>query len=309
MDVRGRMAIREIGQRLMNERATGADYYYHCAVSWCKETRRQFRSVSRFAPECPLHGIRMEEGKTHAMSAGVAYAALGTYVWHPTLPYLATGTAVAIGSGVLSDSDTRGSCVARSFGWVTEALAWVVHRISGGHREYTHTGVGDVVCALLATGAIGLEGRHIHVGYGAYGQELSVGRAILAVYLALLFGAGLKALRWIRKDRRREALAVVAGVAMAWTGWDSGGIAWAILVGTVAHAAGDGITEHGIPYGKPVTDHVVHLLPKPLRISTGHVAERAFIAPAFIAALVILAAHAVDPSGLAFVAGRLYALA
>jgi hypothetical protein len=62
MDVRGRMAIREIGQRLMNERATGADYY-HCTASWCKETKWQFRSVRRFAPDCPVHKIRMAEGK------------------------------------------------------------------------------------------------------------------------------------------------------------------------------------------------------------------------------------------------------
>jgi membrane-bound metal-dependent hydrolase YbcI (DUF457 family) len=236
-------------------------------------------------------------GRSHALSAGVAYAALGTYVWHPTLPYLATGTAVAIGAGVVSDSDTRGSCVARSFGWVTEALAWVVGKISGGHREYTHTGVGDVICALLATGAIALEGTHFHVHLGPVSRELSAGRVILAVYLALLFGAGMKALRVIRRDHRRELVAVAAAVAMAWSGWDSGGIAWAILVGVVAHAAGDGITEHGIPYGKPFTDRVVHLLPKPLRISTGHVTERAIIAPGFLLAGAFLAYHAVTLPG------------
>jgi membrane-bound metal-dependent hydrolase YbcI (DUF457 family) len=236
-------------------------------------------------------------GRSHALSAGVAYAALGTYVWHPTLPYLATGTAVAIGAGVLSDSDTRGSCVARSFGWASEALAWVVGKISGGHREYTHTGIGDVICALLATGAIALEGTRFHVHLGPVTRELSVGRVILAVYLALLFGAGMKALRVIRRDHRREFVAVAAAVAMAWSGWDSGGIAWAILVGTACHAAGDALTIHGVPWLLPFSKHEFHLLPEGLRISTGHVVERAIIAPGFLLAGAFLAYHAVTIPG------------
>ena len=248
-------------------------------------------------------------GRSHALSAGVAYAALGTYVWHPTLPYLATGTAVAIGAGVVSDSDTRVSCVARSFGWASEALAWVVGKISGGHREWTHTGVGDVICALLATGAIALEGTRFHVHLGPVSRELSAGRVILVVYLALLFGAGMKALRVIRRDHRRELVAVAAAVAMAWSGWDSGGIAWAILVGTACHAAGDALTVHGVPWLLPFSKHEFHLLPEGLRISTGHFAERAIIAPVFLLALGFLTVHAVDPSGLATVTGHLYALA
>lgn len=61
MDMRGRMAIREIGQRKMNERTGGG--VCHCTVSWCKETALWFRSTSPFKPKCPVHKIPMAEGR------------------------------------------------------------------------------------------------------------------------------------------------------------------------------------------------------------------------------------------------------
>jgi membrane-bound metal-dependent hydrolase YbcI (DUF457 family) len=230
-------------------------------------------------------------GRTHALMAGAALAALGEYALHLHLAYLAAGTAVAIGAGVLSDLDTRGSCVARSFGWSSESLAWCVHRISGGHREGTHTAVGDAICAGLAVLAIALEGVHFAVHLGPVTRELSAGRIFLGIYLALLFGAGLKALRLIRHDHSREVLAVAAATAMAWSGFDARGIAWAILLGTFVHAAGDALTKHGVPWLEPFSDHELHLLPEHLRIATGHLTERAVIAPGCLLALGFLAWH------------------
>jgi hypothetical protein len=55
------MAIREIGQRKMNERTGGG--VCHCTVSWCKETALWFRSTSPFKPKCPVHKIPMAEGR------------------------------------------------------------------------------------------------------------------------------------------------------------------------------------------------------------------------------------------------------
>ena len=214
---------------------------------------------------------------------------------HATFPYLATGTALAIGAGVLSDIDTWGSCVARSFGWVTETLALAVHKIAGGHREGTHSGIGDAICALLAVLAISLESVHFRLHLGPVSRELSVGRIMLALYLALLFGAGMKALRHPRRDLYREVLAIGGAVAMAWSGWDTGGIAWAILIGTMVHALGDDLTKHGTPWLLPFTDHCFHILPKCMRISTGHFTERRIIAPACVLALGFLAFNAVAP--------------
>ena len=156
------------------------------------------------------------EHLAHGLSGGAAFAALGTYVWHMPLPVLATGLAVAVGAAVVSDLDTEGSCVARSFGGISEGLAWIVHRISGGHREYTHTGAGDVLCAALAAGAIAAEPFYVRWHLRILGRvvpfAVSPGRVILAVYLALLLSTGLKALNLIPRanqailtDRERQA--------------------------------------------------------------------------------------------------------
>ena len=231
------------------------------------------------------------EHLAHGLSGAAVFAAVDTYIWHQPLPALATGAALAVGAAVLPDIDTQGSCVARSFGWLSEALAWIVHRLSGGHREGTHTGVGDAIAAGLAVLAISLERFIVRFRAGHVTVTVSPGRVMLGIYLALLIGAGLSALNLIRRAHRRELLAVGAAVAMAWTGWDTGGIAWAILLGTAVHAAGDALTEHGVPWGEPFTRHVFHLLPERFRISTGHVTERAVIVPLLLAALVFVAWH------------------
>jgi membrane-bound metal-dependent hydrolase YbcI (DUF457 family) len=236
-------------------------------------------------------------GRTHGLSAGATYAAAAEFIWHPTLPYLAVNTAIAIGAGVLPDLDTVGSTVARSFGWISECMAYCVRGISGGHREGTHTGVGDVVCALIAVAAILMEGIRLHLHLGPFSRELSAGRIILAAYLALLFSAGAMALRF-RRNHLREVLAIGAAVAMAWSGFDARGIAWAILVGTAVHAGGDALTKHGVPWLEPFSSHEFHLLPEPMRISTGHIVERAVIAPAMVLALAFLAWHAVLVPGI-----------
>lgn len=236
-------------------------------------------------------------GVTHAISGGTVYAALGIYVWHQPLPILATGTALAIGAATLPDMDQRGSCAARSFGWITECGASVVHRIAGGHREGTHEAVGNVICAALALLAIALEGWHLSLHWHGWAWHPSVGRLILGAYLALLFGAGMKALRHPRRDFRREVLAIAAAGAMVYFSWDTGGIAWAILLGTVVHCAGDGLTKDGCPWLEPITSHRFHLLPKRARITTGKAVERVVICPALVLVLAFLAWHAITLPG------------
>lgn len=236
-------------------------------------------------------------GITHGTSAGVAYAMWGELVKHQSLLILATGTAVGIGAGVLDDLDQRGSCVARSFGAVTEGLATVVHKISGGHREGTHEAVGNLICAGIAVLAIALEHWHpFGAHWDGYTWRPSVGCWLLGAYLALLFAAGMKALRHPRSDLRREVIAIAAGAAMVFFSWDTGGIAWAIFLGTAVHCCGDGLTDHGVAWLAPFIKHRFHLLPKPLQFKTGTWPETAVIMPALGAAAVILAANAVDPA-------------
>lgn len=235
-------------------------------------------------------------GITHGTSAGVVYAMWGELVKHQSLPVLATGTAICIGAGVLDDLDQRGSCVARSFGAATEGLASVVHRISGGHREGTHEAVGNLICAGLAVLAIALEGWHpFRIHLHGYVWQPSIGRWLLGAYLALLFAAGMKALRHPRRDLRREVIAIAAAAAMVFFNWDTGGIAWAILIGTVVHCAGDSLTEHGDPWLAPFIKHRFHLLPKPLQFTTGTWPETVVIMPALVVVACLLAVHAVAP--------------
>jgi membrane-bound metal-dependent hydrolase YbcI (DUF457 family) len=89
-------------------------------------------------------------GHDHALSGALAFAVVA-----PLLPVsgiqLAVAVALTAGAGVLPDLDEPGSTIARTFGFLTGAFAWIVHRISGGHRKGTHSllGVGLLTIAAL----------------------------------------------------------------------------------------------------------------------------------------------------------------
>ena len=228
-------------------------------------------------------------GFTHALTAAAAAAAIATYGWHQTPALAATTAVIALGAGTEPDVDQPGSCIARAFGPITEALARTVRRLAGGHREGTHTAAGNAISAGLAAIAIALESWHPHVHLNGVTVSAPVGRVLLGAYLALLFAAGMGAVRRPRRTSRRWAIAVGASTAIAVTGWDAAGIAWAIFVGAAIHCAGDALTKDGDPWLEPFTSHRFHLLPPPLRITTGHAVERCLIAPAAIAALTWMA--------------------
>src|SRR5207247_9469312 len=90
----------------------------------------------------------------HAVSGARPCAALA-----PLVPVSGTQLAVAAvltaGAGILPDLDEPGSTIARTFGFLTGTFAWIVHRISGGHRKGTHSllGVGLLTIAALWAGS------------------------------------------------------------------------------------------------------------------------------------------------------------
>ena len=228
-------------------------------------------------------------GITHAVTAGAAAAAIATYRWHQTPALAVTTAAIALGAGTEPDVDQPGSCIARAFGPITEALAWTMRRLSGGHREGTHTAAGNAISAGLAAIAIALESWHPHVHVHGVTVSVPVGWTLLGTYLALLFAAGMGAVRWPRRTSRRWAVAVGAAAAVAVTGWDAAGIAWAIFIGAAIHCAGDALTKDGDPWLMPFTSHRFHLLPPRLRITTGHAVECCLVFPAACAALAWMA--------------------
>src|ERR1700727_3569487 len=83
-------------------------------------------------------------GRDHALSGAVVFAALAPSL-HVTVAHLAAGVVLSAGAGVLPDIDHPDSTISRSFGFLTEWFAWVVDRLSGGHRHGTHSLVGIAV--------------------------------------------------------------------------------------------------------------------------------------------------------------------
>ena len=213
-------------------------------------------------------------GRTHALSGLVLGAAAGQFVWHSAPGYLAVAAAVTAGAAVLPDLDHPDASIARSFGFVTEAFAWVVEHLCGGHRHGTHSLVG----AAVFTG-------------GAYAadhyRQSPAGKAGLALLLVLVLAAGLRALKI--GGHFGDLIAIGGAAAMVGTGFGLAGVPWAIAVGTVTHLLGDMLTDEGIPVAWPVSRRRVRLLPEPFAFTTGTRPERWFVAPMLLAALAWLA--------------------
>ena len=77
------------------------------------------------------------QGKDHALSGGLAFAAVAPLL-HVT-PARPRRRGCPDGwRRLLCDIDEPGSTISRQGGFVTRALAVAVRRISGGHRKGTH---------------------------------------------------------------------------------------------------------------------------------------------------------------------------
>lgn len=239
-------------------------------------------------------------GRQHALSGGVAFAALAP-VLHVRPAYLAAGVALCAGAGVLPDIDHPDSSISRSFGFLTEAFAWLVNRASGGHRHGTHSLVGTAVF----TGAAYLAGWYQLTGPSAYARPVLSWHYVPAMLiLALLYSAALRALHI--GGHHGDGIGVIAAAVTCWTQADlttlPAGLlhvpllALAVALGCAAHIAGDEITHGGCPLLWPVSDRDFHLLPERLRITTGKFTEVYLIGPALTVGLLV--ALAAD-SGLA----------
>ena len=54
------------------------------------------------------------------------------------------------GMALLPDLDKCGSSPARCLGFLSEAVAWIIGRLTGGHRHATHSFLGIAVFTALA---------------------------------------------------------------------------------------------------------------------------------------------------------------
>jgi membrane-bound metal-dependent hydrolase YbcI (DUF457 family) len=218
------------------------------------------------------------EGHSHSLSGAVTGAAAASYVLHLSLPQSAMLAALTAGAAVLPDIDHPDASLAHCFGFLTKGFAWLVGKISGGHRHGTHSLLGVGVFTALAWLAAHFRG------------DLA-GRIGLCLLLSLVFAGGLYALRI--GGHFADALAIAGAVVMVWTGYGLPLVAVATGLGCAAHLVGDMLTDSGIPLLLPLTRQRFRLLPEPAAFTTGTRPEHWLIAPALTVALVWLAWHAV----------------
>jgi membrane-bound metal-dependent hydrolase YbcI (DUF457 family) len=230
-------------------------------------------------------------GRDHALTGACAFAAVA-----PLLPapggYLAAGIALTAGAGVLPDIDHPDSTVAQTFGFATAAFAWIVARISGGHRHGTHSLTGIAVFTAGAYAAGTYQAAAPAPG-GHPGWCLNLVPA--GVYLALLYSAAFRSLKI--GSHHGDLLGMTAAAVTVWTGADLAPVAsWhvpllalATALGCAAHIAGDELTHGGCPLAWPLSRHEFHLLPEPFQITTNKWAEHWIVTPALLTGFAWLA--------------------
>lgn len=197
------------------------------------------------------------KGSSHfacGILAGLATAPL--IIGHqPDVGELVVVSLVVAGASFWPDADHHSASIAHTFGYPTRVFARFVGRISGGHRHATHSLLGAVVFGLLAWGTAvfgGTVGGYLAVRFGASASVTDVARQV-GQYFAVIcsLGLGVGGLGLTRKGVV-ESLVTFVGCAVFVLAAASSGVTFewvpaAVVVGCLAHLAGDILTEQGIP--------------------------------------------------------------
>lgn len=241
-------------------------------------------------------------GRDHALSGAFAFAALAPTL-HVTGADLATGIALGAGAGLLPDIDHPDSSVALSFGFLTNSFSWLVEKLSGGHRHGTHAFIGVAVFTVGAwfAGKYQLSGPHPPYpspGTPAWHPALFLHLVPAGLFLALLYSSALRALKIGSHHGDLIALAGAAATIyygtdlITLTSWHIPLLPLTIALGCAAHIVGDELTHSGCPLLYPVSMHEFHVLPRPVTITTGKIAETYAVFPFLAIALAAAIWHA-----------------
>jgi membrane-bound metal-dependent hydrolase YbcI (DUF457 family) len=215
-------------------------------------------------------------GRTHAAVGAVAGAGYGEFAAHLPPQGTALLAAFTAGMAVLPDLDHRKAVMARSFGFLTQGFAWLVSKVSGGHRHGTHSLAGVAVFTALAMAAV-------------HWRHDVAGKTGLCVLMSLAFAALLYAVKVTR--HKADALAIAGALAVTFTGYGLALVGLATALGCGAHLFADCLTDEGCPLLLPLTGR--HFgLPEPLAFTTQTRPESAVLA-ASVLALGWLAYHAI----------------
>lgn len=199
----------------------------------------------------------------------------GPLALHLTTAQLLTGVVLTGGAALLPDFDEKGSTIAREAGFLGRGFARVVRWAARGHRKGTHSLLGAILFTLSAWGAV-------------YVSDSLIGKAWLALWLALLITGALQALPLVRGH-----VPDIAGIgaAIGLTFWHEGLTLVPVCVGlgVLVHDLGDALTIHGVPLLWPAVKHDFHA--SPVRFSTGKFFESKVMGPLLVIALAVALAR------------------
>ncbi len=204
-------------------------------------------------------------GHTHALSGAVVGGAIGLFVMHLPAPQLALFTGLTAGAAVLPDIDHPNSSLAHCFGFMTKAFAWLIGRISGGHRHLTHAFLGIAGFSVLAWLAV------------KYRPDLA-GKIGLGVFLSLIIASGIYTFGL--RGHAADVLAIIGAIALIVSRTGLVHVAVAVLAGCATHVVGDMLTDEGCPLFFPFSREHYRLLPRPLAFTTGTRPELWLLDPA-----------------------------
>jgi membrane-bound metal-dependent hydrolase YbcI (DUF457 family) len=173
-------------------------------------------------------------GRTHAASGLAAGAVLVPFVPVEGVPATAAWLVSCAGMALLPDLDQRGTTAARMWGPVSQAAATVVGFVSRGHRAGTH----DAVLAPLILG-----------GLAWWATQYRIAGLVL---VAVAVGLAIRAIAWASKAAKipwilNGAASAGAALALEAQGITVSWLPWAVVVGVLAHIAGDALTTEKVP--------------------------------------------------------------
>jgi membrane-bound metal-dependent hydrolase YbcI (DUF457 family) len=230
-------------------------------------------------------------GHSHALSGGVTGLATGLFLQF-SFPQTVALAGFTAGMALLPDLDKCGSSPARCLGFLSESVAWIIGRLTGGHRHLTHSILGIFGFTALAW-------------YACQYRHDWIGKAGLALLMALTVSAALEALRVVR-GHTADLIGIAVASWEVWYGYGLRLIPIAVFVGCCTHIAGDMLTDSGCMLLYPLSTQRYHLLPEPLAFTTGTRPELLVVDPLLTVALFLLTGWAVDP---AFIAAHWRAVA
>ena len=186
-------------------------------------------------------------GGHHAVSGAAAWLAITTPVsvgivnlGFGVLPMdrweTLAGALVCAGAALLPDADHRSATIARSMPPVSSVFTSLIAKVSGGHRNGTHSILGIVFFMLLAWLANGWDVHTAALGTGYPGA---------ALFAVLLISFAVKSVKFI-PPVLSWILALAAGLFVGMNTPDANN--WFLLavgIGVAAHIIGDMLTIGG----------------------------------------------------------------